>query len=946
MRIIVTFLFIFTLIASRAQVDTALIYNPSAPFGPLDLRISKSAEQHYYLREGETFSFREVNGVRTNTFLDMTAWDSSPYKEGSLRQVQGQEDSFVMNYRLLVPQGYDESFAKGYPLVIVLHGLLERGNCAEGKCYHATRSYSPNENIPRASAATDNELLNNDYNLIHAGSNYLDAHTVNGKHLPDDPALPPRGFPGFVVFPQNLNGWDDGAVEDAIRIVRLLQRQYNIDDDRIYINGISHGGHGAYKAMMRAPWLFAAGVLFSAADDANATTPNYVNRLARIPLWLFQGGQDLRPTQPQTERYVRQLKIAGASVRYTLYPELGHGTWNKAMMEPDFFSWMLRHKRNNIHVYADNPVICPTSAEGTRLMLPEGFAAYEWQLNGVTIGAAPELVALQTGVYRARFLQRYPDGSERWNEWSEEIEVVTKEPGIAEVNLTGTRFLPDPNGSDTVTLVSSNPHDIYRWYKNNNTRLRFDDSVSAAVLTSVFGDGKYFLKGYSFDECATAPSIPLQIYFDDRAPFSVTAPSGLEAISKSPVEIMVTWVDNSDNESGFEVWRRKRVEGGRWTLSAVTSPDAESFTDASLDPSSEYEYQIRAITELGRSPYFPSDSDPVVWASTLTDTQPPASPTIIDAQQIGVETIVVHWHPAVDNSTVSNYILLVSDDTIRTEGTDTSFVLNEVNVNTHYSFRAIAVDAGGNRSAPSNEVTIYTAVNGLYYQHTTGAWETLADIDWTVAEFKGKVTHLTLAPKTQDDFFNFRFDGYLQIQQQGIYQFRISSDDGSSLSLGDSLFVSNDGIHTMTTTTSPIQLLASGPHRFRVDFFDYDRSDSLVVEYKGPDTENQWVSIPAEAFRSDVVTSTIPEIAYERLPSVYPNPTTSDNINVSIPGKSSVATVSLHTAAGQLIIEEKIRPDAANPGFRLRPQASLAPGLYLIKIKQDGVYKSIRMIIK
>src|SRR5688572_7496925 len=102
-----------------SQVDTTAIYKTGTPFGTLDIRIAKSATRYYYLDEGKTFSFREsAPGVKTNSFKDMTSWDSSPYSEGNLREQNGSSNAFIMNYRLLFPQNYNAAIAEGYPLII------------------------------------------------------------------------------------------------------------------------------------------------------------------------------------------------------------------------------------------------------------------------------------------------------------------------------------------------------------------------------------------------------------------------------------------------------------------------------------------------------------------------------------------------------------------------------------------------------------------------------------------------------------------------------------------------------------------------------------------------------------------------------------------------------------------------------------------------------------
>src|SRR5687768_9963956 len=264
---------IWLLIASQttfSQVDTTFIYRTSTPYGTLDLRIAKSSSRYYYLQENKTFSFRESSpGVKTGTYRDMTSWDSSPYTQGNLREKNGSADYFVMNYRLLFPANYTPSYSEGYPLIIMMHGAGERANCWDSDCFWDTRAWLPNVNSPAAPTTSDHELLNNDYNLLHGGSVHLQARNLAGSRLPNDPTLPARAFPGFILFPQNLNGWTGTNTQDAIRIIRLLQKKYKIDPNRIYVHGLSNGGVGTYEILKRAPWLFAAALPMSAPSESS-----------------------------------------------------------------------------------------------------------------------------------------------------------------------------------------------------------------------------------------------------------------------------------------------------------------------------------------------------------------------------------------------------------------------------------------------------------------------------------------------------------------------------------------------------------------------------------------------------------------------------------------------------------------------------------------------------
>jgi hypothetical protein len=79
------------------------------------------------------------------------------------------------------------------------------------------------------------------------------------------------------------------------------------------------------------------------------------------------------------------------------------------------------------------------------------------------------------------------------------------------------------------------------------------------------------------------------------------APTGLAASAPSASSVEVTWTDESDEESGFQVERS--VEGGAFSLLATLSADAESYVDDERDPLRTYAYRVRAVNDAGVSPF-------------------------------------------------------------------------------------------------------------------------------------------------------------------------------------------------------------------------------------------------------------------------------------------------------------------------------------------------------
>lgn len=866
-------LYLGTTMCALSQVDTSYIYNPNMPYGTLDLRLAKSPTRYYYLQEDVTFSYREsAPGVRTNTYASMTTWNTSAYGQGNLREKNGTADNFVMNYRLLKPKTYDPSYSPGYPIIIMFHGGGEAANCwIDTRCHWSTASYNPVTNSPPAPTTESHKLLNNDRNLLHGGAQHLTAVNLAASMLPNNPALPDRAFPGFVLFPQSLNGWGpQSTVEDAIRILRLIIKKYNIDESRVYIHGLSNGGMGVYQALKRAPWLFAAAAPMSAVTDGGIINHGMVGEVIKLPLWVFQGGQDNNPTPGRTYNYVRKFRDAGGSVRYYLYPHLGHGTWNTAYREPDFFSWILKKRKYNPHIYYNIPYICNTTQAGVRMAFSKGFFAYQWQRDGQIISGATleEFTANTPGTYRGRFSRKPNPAEADWEQWSDPVVVSEMNPEKPSVEVIGTAHLRGPglvstDENNTVKLRAADSAELYLWYKNgqpvNFSGTDVDDTLRLATFMSGYsgGNGAYTLVAKNFN-CPSPPSDPINLFFNDSSPqnISITADAMGVKGTVTASGIFLTWNDISGLETGYEIWRRK-AGSPDFKFVAKTAADAVSFHDRNLDPGTTYEYKLRAVSNSGRSNYVPSDDLATNYRfTTLGDFRTPPPPQDLKVVSNTLNTITLSWKAAQDENSVKEYYVYYNGDSISTGGNAPTFTLTGLQRNTAFAVRVKALDFGNHLSQPSNQVIATTYLSGLIYKHSTGAWESLDDsamvATWASPEFTGAVSNFTLQPRTQDDYFNFQFTGYLNIETEGTYYFNITSDDGSRLILDGTIIADNNGLHGTRTVASEGIYLTAGPHAIEVQYFDDVGGHNLTVRYQGPGVGdgNTFVAIPDAALRS------------------------------------------------------------------------------------------------
>ena len=197
-----------------------------------------------------------------------------------------------INYLLYLPEAYDGS-EEPWPLILFLHGAGERG---------------------------------------------VDLEQVK-RHGPPKIVEEGKDLPFVLVSPQcPKDEWWSPDVLNAL--LDEVIANHRIDEDRIYVTGLSMGGFGTWHLAIQYPHRFAA-----IAPICRGGMPYLTHRIKHIPAWVFHGARGGTVPIEKSEEMVNALKRHGGEVRFTVYPEAAHDSWTETYDNPELYEWFLSHRR-------------------------------------------------------------------------------------------------------------------------------------------------------------------------------------------------------------------------------------------------------------------------------------------------------------------------------------------------------------------------------------------------------------------------------------------------------------------------------------------------------------------------------------------------------------------------------------------------------------------------
>ncbi|HLZ46682.1 MAG TPA: PHB depolymerase family esterase [Gemmatimonadales bacterium] len=170
-------------------------------------------------------------------------------------------------------------------------------------------------------------------------------------------------YPAIVVFPQAPldSQWVGTPADMAVAALQQTLREFHVDPSRVYLTGLSMGGHGTWYVAYRHPELFAAIVpicgwvrdfpMFRGSapvvpGDSATVMTNLAQRLGKVPIWIFHGEVDQVVNVNGSREPAAALKAAGADVRYSELLGMNHNSWDAAYGSDEFVHWLFAQQRH------------------------------------------------------------------------------------------------------------------------------------------------------------------------------------------------------------------------------------------------------------------------------------------------------------------------------------------------------------------------------------------------------------------------------------------------------------------------------------------------------------------------------------------------------------------------------------------------------------------------
>lgn len=222
------------------------------------------------------------------------------------------KDDAGLPYQLYVPADYSEEYV--YPVLVFLHGAGERGDDNEAQMKHVIQKLFDDVESPIYQS------------IVIVPQCPLDNQWVDT----------PWGEGSY-----NLDSVkESNELKSVLDILDGVRSTYNVNDDRLYVMGISMGGFGTWDLLMRHSDLFAAGIPICGGAD-----PYQAPVLVDKPIYAIHDSGDGTVPVSATKDMIEALRELGSTaVQYDEITGYGHWAWDYATAKEGLMEWLFEQR--------------------------------------------------------------------------------------------------------------------------------------------------------------------------------------------------------------------------------------------------------------------------------------------------------------------------------------------------------------------------------------------------------------------------------------------------------------------------------------------------------------------------------------------------------------------------------------------------------------------------
>lgn len=143
----------------------------------------------------------------------------------------------------------------------------------------------------------------------------------------------------IVIAPQveiYKNGWEPKKV---MAVMDYVTSNFRVDENRMYVVGMSMGGSGTYKVIGAYPDKFAAAITMCGTCWVD------IKPIAKVPLWVIHGVDDTATPFSRSTDFVKKMEAANTTsrLRYSWLEGCGHSILARVYMLEKVYKWLFKH---------------------------------------------------------------------------------------------------------------------------------------------------------------------------------------------------------------------------------------------------------------------------------------------------------------------------------------------------------------------------------------------------------------------------------------------------------------------------------------------------------------------------------------------------------------------------------------------------------------------------